>query len=61
MRKRDKLANPASCMNKAREDEMTFVLFGRDPAAPVVPRRSASQRFLTIGQSSTRLTSGPSS
>jgi hypothetical protein len=34
MRKRDELTDPASCMNRAREDEWTFVLLGRDPAAP---------------------------
>jgi hypothetical protein len=34
MLKRDELTNPASCMSRAREDEMTFVLLGRDAAAP---------------------------
>lgn len=33
MRKRDELTNPNSCMSKARDDEWTFVLLGRDPAA----------------------------
>lgn len=30
MRKREELTNPASCMSRARDDEMTFVLLGRD-------------------------------
>jgi len=34
MRKRDELSNHKSCINRAREDEMVFVLLGRDPAAP---------------------------
>lgn len=38
MRKRDELNNPDSCMSKARDDEMTFVLLGRDAAAPVAIR-----------------------
>lgn len=38
MRKRNELTNPQSCMSKAREDEMTFVLLGRDIVAPAVIR-----------------------
>ena len=38
MIKREELTNPNSCMSRARDDEMTFVLLGRDPAAPVVIR-----------------------
>jgi len=34
MRKRDELADPESCLNRAREDEWIFVLLGRDPAVP---------------------------
>lgn len=34
MRKRDELKDPNSCMNRARDDEWTFVLLGRDAAAP---------------------------
>lgn len=34
MRKRDELSNPRSCMSRARDDEWTFVLLGRDDAAP---------------------------
>ena len=33
MRKRDELADPNSCMSKARDDEWLFVLLGRDIAA----------------------------
>lgn len=34
MLKRDELTNPMSCMCRARDDEMTFVLLERDIAAP---------------------------
>jgi hypothetical protein len=34
MRKRDELNNPAGCMARARDDEMVFVLLGRDEDAP---------------------------
>jgi hypothetical protein len=34
MRKKDELTNPKGCMSRARDDEMTFVLLGRDAAAP---------------------------
>jgi hypothetical protein len=33
VRKRDELTNPNSCMSRARDDEWTFVLLGRDRAA----------------------------
>lgn len=33
MIKREELTNPASCMSRAKDDEMTFVLLGRDAAA----------------------------
>jgi hypothetical protein len=45
MRKRDELTDPGSCLNKARDDEMTFVLLGRDPAAPAAIRRWISRRI----------------
>lgn len=32
MRKRDELADPRSCWNKAKDDEFVFVLLGRDRA-----------------------------
>jgi hypothetical protein len=43
--KRDELTNPNSCMNRAREDEMTFVLLGRDAAAPGAIRAWAEERI----------------
>jgi hypothetical protein len=38
MLKRDELNDPASCLNKARDDERLFVLLARDPASPVALR-----------------------
>jgi hypothetical protein len=46
MRKRDELTDPKSCMSKARDDEWTFVLLGRDAAAPVAVRAWIDQRIL---------------
>lgn len=34
MRKADELTDPTSCMSRARDNEMTFVLLGRDITAP---------------------------
>jgi hypothetical protein len=34
MLKRDELADPKSCLNRSREDEMLFVVCERDIAAP---------------------------
>lgn len=34
MLKRDELINPQSCMSRAWDDEMTFVLLARDEDAP---------------------------
>lgn len=34
MRKDLERENPESCFNRAKEDEMLFVILGRDPAAP---------------------------
>lgn len=34
MRKQDELADPNSCLNRARPDEWLFVLLGRDAATP---------------------------
>lgn len=34
MLKKDELANPESCLNKAKNDERIFVLLARDAAAP---------------------------
>ena len=35
MIKSDELYNPNSCLNKANDDELIFVLLGRDKAAPI--------------------------
>ena len=45
MRKRDELTNPAGCMYRARDDELTFVLLGRDAAAPVAIRAWVAERI----------------
>jgi hypothetical protein len=47
MRKRDELTNPGACMVRARDDEMTFVLLGRDVAAPVAIRAWIAERVRT--------------
>lgn len=39
------LSEPDSCMNRARESEMTFVLLGRDIAAPVAIRAWIGERL----------------
>jgi hypothetical protein len=46
MLKRDETTNPASCLNRARDDEMTFVLLGRDRAAPLAIRAWVEARIL---------------
>jgi phage terminase Nu1 subunit (DNA packaging protein) len=43
MRKRDELI--AGCMAKAHDDEMTFVLLGRDVAAPLAIRAWTAERI----------------
>ena len=45
MIKRDELTDPSSCMSRAREDEMTFVLLGRDTAAPYAIRAWVIERI----------------
>lgn len=45
MIKREELTNPASCMSRAKDDEMTFVLLGRDKAAPVAIRAWVAERL----------------
>jgi hypothetical protein len=44
MRKRDELTDPSSCLSRARDDEWTFVLLGRDAAAPVAVRAWIEER-----------------
>lgn len=45
MLKRDELTNPNSCMSRARDDEMTFVLLARDRAAPATIRFWVEERI----------------
>lgn len=45
MRKRDELDNPDGCMARALDDEMTFVLLGRDAAAPAAIRHWIAERI----------------
>lgn len=45
MRKREELSNPNSCMSKAKNGEMTFVLLGRDSAAPEAIRAWVRERI----------------
>jgi hypothetical protein len=45
MRKRDELTDPTSCMNRARDDEWTFVLLGRDVAAAAAVRAWIDERI----------------
>ena len=45
MRKADELAEPESCMGRALDHEMTFVLLGRDVAAPAAIRAWIAERL----------------
>ena len=45
MIKREELTNPKSCMSRAKDDEMTFVLLGRDAAAPHAIRAWVDERL----------------
>lgn len=45
MRKYKELSDPNSCMGKARDDEMVFVLIGRDIAAPHAIREWCAERI----------------
>jgi hypothetical protein len=38
MRKNQELSDPASCLNKAADDEPIFVLRGKDPVTPAAIR-----------------------
>lgn len=44
MLKRDEIANPESCWNKARDDERVFILLERDVASPHAIREWAKKR-----------------
>lgn len=46
MKKSEELANPNSCMSRAADDEMTFVLLARDVAAPDTIRDWAERRVV---------------
>lgn len=45
MKKLDELEQQTSCLNKARNDEMLFVLLGRDPAGPAAIRAWIEERI----------------
>ena len=45
MRKVDELTNPNSCMSRAADDEMTFVLLARDESAPGTIRDWVARRI----------------
>jgi hypothetical protein len=45
MIKRRELTDPASCMSRARDDEMTFVLLERDETAPATIRWWVGERI----------------
>ena len=45
MIKREELTNPNSCMSRARDNEMTFVLLERDAAAPAAIHAWVSERI----------------
>lgn len=45
MRKTQELNDPLSCFNRAGNDEMLFVLLGRDPAAPFAIRQWIEERI----------------
>lgn len=44
MIKRKEVNDPKSCLNRARDDEMVFVLLGRDRAAATAIRAWARER-----------------
>ena len=45
MRKTEELSDPNSCMSRAKPGEMTFVLLGRDAAAPFTIRAWVAERI----------------
>jgi hypothetical protein len=45
MRKRDEVSGPNNCLNRAADDEWTFVLLGRDLAAPATVRFWIEERI----------------
>jgi len=51
MLKRHELTNPDSCMSRAKEDEMVFVLLGHDIAAPAAIKAWVAER-IRLGKNS---------
>jgi hypothetical protein len=45
MLKSEELSNPNSCLNKAEDDELVFVILGRDPAARMTILSWARERI----------------
>ena len=45
MIKRDEVSNPNSCLNRAKDDEMVFVLLARDEAAAYAIGQWAKKRI----------------
>ena len=45
MRKSEELSNQNSCFNRAKDNELIFVLLGRDIAAPAAIRAWCRQRI----------------
>lgn len=45
MRKRDEISDPNSCFNRAKDDEIVFVVLGRDEAAPATIRGWVGERL----------------
>lgn len=45
MKKMDEIATTNSCLNKAHNDEMIFVLRAKDPAAPIAIRAWIAERM----------------
>ncbi len=45
MIKTKELTDPKSCLNKAKDDELLFVLLGRDPAAAVAVQAWINERI----------------
>ena len=45
MLKATEMTSPTSCLNKAREDELIFVLLERDPAATVAVQAWIDERI----------------
>lgn len=45
MKKHDELSHPNSCLSRAHDDEMVFVLLGRDVAAPVAIQAWVEERI----------------